>query len=313
MTITIVKPGLLSTIQDLGRMGFQQYGVIVGGAMDRTSYRIGEILLQQKPSAAIEFTLIGPTVQFNCDTIFCLTGANFHPQLNDKPCPMWKPIFAQKGSILKLSSCQNGARGYLHIKGGIQVNKILNSYSTYMRANIGGFKGRSLQKGDELPILQSTLNQKGKWSVQPKQWLTTSQDVVVRIVKGTEYDKFTEESKKLLVNSVFTISKDADRMGYRLEGERLTTEEQFDLLSEAVTFGTIQVPSNGQPIILMADRQTIGGYPKIAQVIAVDLPKLAQLQPYAKIRFQLVSLKEAQELIIQQEKRFKLLQILVNN
>lgn len=313
MTITILKPGFLTTIQDLGRKGFQQYGIIVGGVMDATSYRIGEILLQQEPSAVIEFTLIGPTVKFNCDTVFCLTGANFHPLLNDKPCPMWKPLFAEKGSLLKLSSCQEGARGYLHIKGGIQVEKVLDSYSTYLRAQFGGFNGRPLQKGDELPILPSTFNHKGQWAVHPKDWISTDQDVTIRIVKGTEYDKFTEDSRKKLVESSFIISKDADRMGYRLKGERLFTIEKFDLLSEAVTFGTIQVPSSGHPIILMADRQTTGGYPKIAQVITTDLPKLAQLQPFAKVRFQLVSLKEAQRLIVQQENALKLLQLMINN
>lgn len=314
MTLTILKSGLLTTIQDLGRKGYQQYGVIVSGAMDTTSYRIGEMLLLQEPSAAIEFTLIGPTVQFNCDAVFCLTGANFHPILNEKPCPMWRPVFAEKGSILKLSSCQEGARGYLHVKGGIQIEKVLNSYSTYIRAGIGGFNGRPLRKGDELPILESKSIEKEKGAVHPKDWISTKQDVVIRVVKGTEYEKFTDESKASFENSVFTVTKDADRMGYRLEGEHvLTTKEKFDLLSEAVTFGTIQVPSSGHPIILMADRQTTGGYPKIAQVITVDLPKLAQLQPFAKIRFQLISLEEAQELIIQKENKIRLLQQMINH
>lgn len=314
MTMTILKPGLLTTVQDLGRKGFQQFGVIVGGAMDSLSYRIGEMLLQQEPSAALEFTLIGPTVQFNKDAVFCLTGANFLPLLNGKPCPMWKPVFAEKGSILKLSSCSEGARGYLHIKGGIQVEKVLNSYSTYIRAGIGGFEGRPLKKGDELPILESTPNDVGKWTVQPKDWISTDQEVVIRVVKGTEFDRFTDESLKAFENSTFTVSKEADRMGYRLEGERpLETKEKFDLYSEAVTFGTVQVPPSGHPIILMADCQTTGGYPKIAQVISADLPKLAQLQPFAKIRFQFISLEEAQKLKIQQEQALKRLKLLIHH
>lgn len=312
MTITILKPGFFTTIQDLGRTEYQKFGIIVSGAMDGLSYRIGEILLQQEPSAAIEFTLIGPTVQFNCDAVFCITGANFNPILNENPCPMWKPIFAEKGSILKLSSCREGARGYLHIKGGIQIDKVLNSYSTYIRAGIGGYQGRTLQKGDELPILKSKPYQKGTWSVHPKDWFSTELDVI-RVVKGTEFDQFTEESKERFVNSVYTISKDADRMGYRLKGASLSTKEKFNLLSEAVTFGTIQVPSNGSPIILMADHQTTGGYPKLAQVITVDLPKLAQRQPFEKIRFQFVTLHEAQKLLVLQEKALKLLQLMINN
>lgn len=314
MTMTILKPGLLTTIQDSGRRGFQQYGVIVGGAMDTLSYRMGEMLLQQAPSAALEFTLIGPTVKFNCDAVFCLTGANFHPLLNEKPCRMWKPVFAEKGSILKLGSCKDGARGYLHIKGGIQVKKVLNSYSTYIRAGIGGFKGRPLQKGDELPISESKPVQKGKWGILPGDWLIKSRDAEIRVVKGTEYDRFAEKSRNAFINCIFTISKDADRMGYRLMGDSpLITKEPIQLLSEAVTFGTVQVPPSGQPIILMADCQTTGGYPKLAQVVSVDLPKLAQLQPFSKIRFQLISLEEAQKLYIQQEKALRRLEIMLKH
>ncbi|CAM5220155.1 Antagonist of KipI OS=Ureibacillus acetophenoni OX=614649 GN=SAMN05877842_11087 PE=4 SV=1 [Ureibacillus acetophenoni] len=312
MTMTILKPGLLTTVQDSGRRESQQYGVIVSGAMDATSYRLGEMLLQQEPSAAIEFTLIGPTVQFNCDTVFCLTGADFHPLLNGTVCAMWKPVFASAGSILKLQSSRNGARGYLHIKGGIQVEKTLGSYSTYIRAGIGGYKGRPLQMGDVLPISESGTVQKINRAIHPKDLISTSQNVVIRVVKGTEYERFTDESKDALLNTTFTVTKDADRMGYRLEGEhRLFTTKKFDLLSEAVTFGTIQVPPGGHPIILMADRQTTGGYPKIAQVISVDLPKLAQLQPFAKIRFELVTLEEAQELIIKQENKLRLLEMML--
>lgn len=308
MTITVLKPGLLTTVQDLGRRGSQQYGVIVSGAMDATSYRLGEILLQQGPSAAIEFTLVGPTIQFNCNTVFCLTGANFNPFLNGEPCTMWKPIFARSGSILKLQSCVSGARGYLHIKGGIQIEKTLGSYSTYMRAGIGGFKGRPLQKGDVLPILESVTSYDNNWALNPDNWFSTSQDVIIRVVKGTEYERFTDESKTSFLSTTYTVTKDADRMGYRLEGEhKLSTKEKFDLLSEAVTFGTMQVPPGGHPIVLTADCQTTGGYPKLAQVISVDLPKLAQLQPFAKVRFKLVTLEEAQELIIKQENKFRLL------
>jgi len=314
MTITILKPGLLTTVQDLGRFGSQQYGVIVSGAMDSLSYRIGNMLLGQTHEAALEITLLGPTISFQSNTVIALTGANFNPLLDGVPCPMWRPVPVNAGSILKMQSSQIGARGYICIKGGIQVEPVLGSRSTYLRAQLGGFQGRALMRGDVLSI--SSINNDTfheQWpttsSVDYTQFLIFSNEITVRIIPGTEYDEFTEDSKQTLVSTPFTITKEADRMGYRLHNDHceLVKNRSFDLLSEAVTFGTVQVPPNGQPIILMADRQTTGGYPKIAQVISADLPKLAQLQPFSHIRFEMVSLAEAQQLFIEQEKKLKLL------
>lgn len=318
MTITIIKPGLLTTVQDLGRFGSQQYGVIVSGAMDSLSYRIGNMLLGQTNEAALETTLLGPTISFHTNTVIALTGANFNALLDGVPCPMWRPVTVNAGSILKMQSAQLGARGYLCIKGGIQVEPILGSRSTYLRAKLGGFHGRALMRGDVLSIDSSNADTfRKKWTttsaVDYTQFLTFSNDMTIRIVPGTEYDEFTEDSKQALISMPFTITKEADRMGYRLHNDHCQLEKKrtFDLLSEAVTFGTIQVPPNGQPIVLMADRQTTGGYPKIAQVISADLPKLAQLQPYARIHFEMVSLAEAQQLVIAQEKKLQLLKTLL--
>ncbi|WP_042474792.1 5-oxoprolinase subunit C family protein [Bacillus ndiopicus] len=307
MTITVIKPGLFSTVQDNGRYASQQYGIIVSGAMDMLSYRIGQLLLQQENGAAIEITVVGPTLRFDVDTVIAITGANFSPILNGQPCPMWRPVPIKAGSILKCATAQVGARGYIAVKHGIQVPLVLESRSTYLRAKLGGFNGRALQKGDVLPITSSNIV-KSNYFIHSEDFISFSNDVMIRVTVGTEWASFTEESKQLFLLTPFQLSKDADRMGYRLQSDIcLTHSLQKDLISEAVTFGTIQVPPSGQPIILMADRQTTGGYPKIAQVIQADLPKLAQLQPMATIRFTVISLEQAQEIYIKQQQQLALL------
>lgn len=312
MTIAILKPGLLTTVQDNGRHGLQQYGIIVGGAMDTLSYRIGNLLLGQKNEAALEITVLGPIISFHIDTVIAITGADFRPLLDGKACPMWRPVIVKAGSILKMHAAKVGARGYICIKGGIQVEPVMGSRSTYLRAGLGGFQGRALIAGDRLPISATDITNFKTFSqfVDYSQFISFTNEATIRIIPGPEYDTFTDSSKEHLITNTFTISKDADRMGYRLQLDHVSLQKKrdFDLLSEAVTFGTIQVPPNGQPIVLMADHQTTGGYPKIAQVISIDLPKLAQLQPYSKVRFELVSLPVAQELAIKHEQRLRLFQ-----
>lgn len=309
MTITIIKPGFFSTIQDEGRFSQQQYGIIVSGAMDPLSYKIGNILLQQGMEASIEITLVGPTLRFDVDAVIALTGADFSPLLNDEPCPMWRPVAVKAGSILKCQAAKNGARGYIGVKQGIQVPTVLGSHSTYLKAKFGGFEGRPLQKGDVLPISSST-NTPSKYFANYQEFITFSNDVTIRVTLGTEWEAFTSESQDLFTSIPFTLTKDADRMGYRLQNEqKLERIIKEDLISEAVTFGTIQVPPNGQPIILMVDRQTTGGYPKIAQVIRADLPKLAQLQPMSTIRFEIISIERAQQIYIDQQQQLAFLEL----
>ena len=313
MTISVLKPGLFSTIQDNGRYASQQYGVIVGGAMDRLSYLIGQLLLQQENEAAIEITIVGPTLRFDVDTVIAITGAYFSPLLNGQPCPMWRPIAIKAGSILQCTAATNGARGYIAVKHGIQVPVVLGSRSTYLRAKLGGFNGRALQRGDILPIIASKVTT-SNYFIRHEDFISFSKDVTIRVTSGTEWAGFTEESKQVFLSTSFQLSKDADRMGYRLQNPiGLTHSLQKDLISEAVTFGTIQVPPSGQPIILMADCQTTGGYPKIAQVIRADLPKLAQLQPMATIRFTVVSLEQAQQIYIKQQQQLALINYALAN
>ncbi|MEK4228022.1 5-oxoprolinase subunit C family protein [Solibacillus sp. FSL H8-0538] len=312
MTIEVLKPGLQTTVQDKGRYGLQQYGVIVSGAMDTISYQIGNLLLQQEDYASLEMTLLGPTLKFHCDTTIAITGGSMAPLLNGVPCPMWRAVMVKCGDVLKFSSAQKGVRSYLAVKGGIQVEHVLNSKSTYLKARIGGHHGRALKSGDRLPISEWSTTAPST-TIDVTNFKLFENDVTIRVLKGTEYESFTEKSLSLFEEATYTISKDADRMGYRLESDAiLHLQQPTNMLSEAVTIGTVQVPPSGQPIILMADRQTTGGYPKIAQVASVDLSKLAQLPPYAKIRFKLISLDEAQQLWIKQQKHLNLLALLLN-
>ena len=312
MAIDIVKQGFLTTVQDEGRFTLQQYGINVGGAMDCMSYRIANMLLQQSNCAALEMTLIGPIVEFSKATEIAITGANFCPLLNGKPCPMWRPVQISKGDVLQFCHAKDGVRGYLAVKGGITLKPQLYSRSTHLHAGFGGFEGRALKRGDVLPYTQYEGKPTPRWSVDARTFVRFEQAQVIRIIEGIDIDFLTVKSRKQLTEKTFTVSNNSDRMGYRLQAsEPFTLQTKANILSEAVAFGTVQLPPNGEPIVLMADRQTIGGYPKIAQVIAVDLPKVAQLKPGATIRFELVSYDEAQRLFFARERALHLLQMTI--
>lgn len=317
MSIEIVQPGFFATIQDLGRFGSQKYGVIVGGAMDSLSLRIANVLVgNEEGEAALEVTMFGTELKFDKDCLIAITGGNMDPVIDGEKAPMWQPVFIQKGQVLKLKSLVSGYRAYIAFAGGIKVPEVMGSKSTYIRAKIGGYEGRELQRGDIFACGDLTssnrmiveqakaMNTPFSWSVHYASFYTFKRSQTIRILTGSEFDRFDSKSQKTLVSEPYKLSVNVDRMGYQLEGETLSLSEKFELLSEGVTYGTIQVPSNGQPIILMADRQTTGGYPKIGQVISADLPRLAQLQPGNKIQFEIVSIDKAERLLIQQEQDF---------
>ncbi|MFJ7737520.1 biotin-dependent carboxyltransferase family protein [Lysinibacillus sp. NPDC097287] len=315
MGVKVLQPGMLATIQDLGRYGLQKFGVIVGGAMDSISLRIANLLVENSEGeGALEVTLFGTSLLFESDELIAITGGNLQPTIDGKEVPMWQPLLIRKGSTLKFNAAISGSRAYVSFSGGIQVPEVMGSKSTYIRAGIGGFQGRRLQKNDVFECNKRTesgedlFNQLLKkdtylsWSVYYAPFVTFNKTQTIRIIRGSEYQRFNEESLQKFFSTHYTISTHSDRMGYRLEGEDIQLKEPFELLSEGVTFGTIQVPSNGQPIILMADRQTTGGYPKIGQVISADLPSLAQMQTNGQVYFKEVTLEEAQRALIHQEK-----------
>ncbi|CDQ20489.1 5-oxoprolinase subunit C family protein [Halobacillus karajensis] len=322
--ISVLKAGLMTTIQDLGRYGYQKDGVITSGAMDQEAHKIANLLVGNPiQTATIEITLMGPVLEFHEDSLIAISGGDLTPVINGEPVSMWRPIYIKKGSELRFGKPKKGFRSYLSIAGGFKVPQVMDSSSTYLRANIGGVEGRPLQRGDTissgtLPIpskrfmkmLQPErkhLFNEASWFVGPE-FTTLQNDQPIRVMPGREFDLFSKKSQEDLFQSEFQIDSKSDRMGYRLNGKPLHLLEQKNILSEAVTFGTIQVPPEGNPIILLADHQTTGGYPKIGQIASVDLPKVAQMRPGDPLAFEQISHKEAQRLLLEREKDLKQLQ-----
>lgn len=319
MSVKIIRPGLLTTIQDIGRWGFQKYGIIVSGAMDTFSFRVANLLVgNDENSACLEITMIGPTMEIQEDSLISICGGNLSPEIDGKSIPLWRPIYVRKGSVLKFGACLSGCRTYLAIAGGFYVEEVMRSKSTYLRAGIGGLEGRSLKEGDIVNINKCTPEQlkvtkklsllDDSNSFKVVEWFITSEIIpkykvnpIIRVIPGGEFKKFSSESRVGFFKSEFEVTSQSDRMGYRLKGTTLKLSRPLEMISEAVSFGTIQVPPEGNPIILLADRQTTGGYPKIAQVASIDIPLIAQVKPGEKISFQKISLEEAQKLYILRE------------
>lgn len=297
--LTIRKAGLFTTVQDLGRPGLRRFGISSGGAMDASSFRIANLLVgNPENSAAIEVTMNGPEILFEQSAEIALCGADLSPAVNGTDAPMWRPVRIEAGDVLSFGVPKSGCRTYLAVAGGIQVPAVMNSASTLTRAGIGGFCGRALRKGDQLSIGKSGSSANTKvanWCVSPYFRMDSLEDSVIRLLKGRHYALFGADSQERLTTEPFVVTNEADRMGYRLDGPPLTLDQPQELLSEAVIPGIIQVPASGNPIVLMADCQTTGGYPKIGQIAAVDLPVAAQLRPGQQVRFELISMEQAQE------------------
>ncbi len=290
--IKIIKPGLLTTVQDLGRYGFQQYGMPVSGAMDFNSLKLANLLVgNDQGEACLEATMNGPTIEFEANTFIAICGADMQPGLNGTALEMYTTIPVKSGDKLSFSSLINGFRTYIAFAGGIYVPVVMGSKSTYLRGKIGGYKGRQLKQNDILNIGNTTKQVHIKYvplNIRPEY----KGSFTARIIAGPENYYFTLKGLDTFIESEFELSRQCDRMGYRLKGEKIEHKSKADIISSGVTFGTIQVPAHGDPIIMMADRQTTGGYPRIANVITEDLPYLAQLKPGDKIRFKEVKLNQ---------------------
>ncbi len=296
MTLRVLKPGLACTFQDLGRSGFQHLGVPANGVMDENAHRLANLLVGNgAEQATLEITLQGPELVFQAGTVIALAGADLGATLDGQPLEPLRAVRVRSGAVLAFGKRVRGARAYLAVRDGYRLPTTLGSTSTYGRGAYGGFAGRALRRDDVIGIASGFANPP-RVMLPRESALLGYEDGPIRVVAGRQWALFQPAAQARFLSSAYRIENDSERMGYRLKGEPIELIEPADLLSEAVVFGTVQVPPNGQPIVLMADRQTTGGYPKIASVISVDLPRLAQKLPGEEIRFEQVSLDRAQQL-----------------
>jgi antagonist of KipI len=309
MTAIVQRGGFLTSVQDLGRTGFRQFGVSTSGALDSFALRVANLLVGNDEGAAgLEITFGGLQLRFEDDRIIAWCGGEFDVQIGPHALPAGHVAHLHRGDELKFARAQIGCRCWLAISGGIAVPVVLGSRSTDLRANFGGLEGRALRAGDQLSLgefrrsLTAATAGISSWTA-PHDWVSpASRHPNLRFVRGVDWNRFDDVTIQLFTNHDFSVSPDSDRMGVRLDGPELKREDKTDLISEAVAAGTIQVPPSGKPILLLGDCQTIGGYPKIAHVITVDLGVAAQLRADDRVRFSEVSLEDAHRLLLERER-----------
>jgi antagonist of KipI len=317
MSLRVLRSGVLATVQDLGRAGLQHLAIVPGGAMDSVSHRLANALVGNSGDlATLEIALAGPELAFEEDALIALHGARFEPRLDGAPMPVSRPVLVPAGAKLRIGRAAEGAFGYLAVAGGIDVPIVLGGRSTFLPGAFGGLQGRVVMAGASIPLadgvaalsaarfervarggrageVPGTGARSVRWFA-PMLTLAATAPMVVRIVDGAHADLFEDAARVALVAERWRVAPDSNRMGYRLIGPKLALRAPKDIVSQAVCLGTVQVPSGGQPIVLMADHQTTGGYPRIAEVISADFPRLAQAMPgAAEVRFARVSLAEA--------------------
>jgi len=299
--MNVVEPGFLTTVQDLGRFGFAHLGVSPCGAADSVSLRVGNRLAGNAESAAaLEMTLAGGKFRFEQETVIALTGSEFGTMLDGQPVQMWTAIRAKEGAELHVGHARGGARCYLCVGGGIVVEEILGSSSTDLRAGFGGFNGRALRRGDRLSLGSPTGP---PLSVEPREFHGFSGGSTLRVTRGPQAHMFSPDALRRLCAAEYRVRDDSNRLGVRLSGEPIRELTREQLLTEGVSLGAVQIPPDGQPILLFVDQQTTGGYPKLANVILADLPKLGQLAPRNSVRFAEVDLAPAHAALRYREAR----------
>jgi antagonist of KipI len=301
--VRVVKAGMLTTIQDRGRWGLQSRGVPVAGPMDPVSHRLANLLVGNDADAAtLEVTLLGPQLDFEDERVIAVTGAEFEIFVDSKAMPMDAPFVVSAESQLRFGARRRGARAYIGIAGGIVVPSTLGSRSTHLISGMGGIDGRPLRAGDRLP-LGDAGRLRGPAPALANAIVTLPQgSAVIRVVAGPQRDYFSDDALDVLQSAPYTIAQNSDRMGFRLAGPKLSHSRGADIISDATPLGVLQVPASGQPILLMADRQTAGGYPKIATVISADISTAGQLGPGDTIMFQVCTPGDALAALIAQER-----------
>ena len=311
-TMQVVDGGFLTTIQDLGRPGYQRFGVPVSGAMDQYAMRIANLLVgNDEGSAVLEITLLGPILMFSSKARIALTGSDLGAAIDGIPIGSWRSVNIPKGSTLSFLGRKSGTRSYLAVSGGLDVLEIMGSRSTSIRESIGGFHGRPIEKGDTLQAFQSKIGL--PLIAVPKLHIYDYSDSQqIRVILGPQQENFTKQAIQTFLSEPYEISNDCNRIGIRLVGPKLSHKSGPDIISDGTSFGSVQVPGNGMPLILMADRGTTGGYAKIATVITPDLWKLSQVLPGNNITFKSVTIKEAVAINKQREAEISNLKELIS-
>ncbi len=311
MSATAVRAGFLTSVQDVGRTGFREFGVSLGGALDSFALRVANLLVGNDEGAAgLEITLGGVQLRFDEERIVAWCGGEFDVHLGSTALPAGHTALLPAGEALKFGRSQIGCRCWLAASGGIDVPLVLGSRSTDLRAQFGGFEGRTLRDGDVLPLgprpgSPTPATGISSWTA-PHDWVSPAKrDPILRFVRGVDWNRFNASTLRRFTSETFAVSLDSDRMGVRFDCPELKREDNVDLISEGVAAGTIQVPPSGKPILLLGDCQTIGGYPKMAHVITVDLGIAAQLRAGDHVRFSEVSLSDAHRLLLERERELE--------
>jgi antagonist of KipI len=300
--IQVQSPGLLTTVQDLGREGFGPLGVSASGAADLISLRLGNRLVGNPEGAAeLEMTLLGGTFLFPQGAIIALTGSDFGPTLDGAPLDLWTSIEARPGQTLRVGSTQSGARCYLSVQGGIVVKPFLGSASTHLLSGLGGHRGRAMRAGDVLLIGTASASFL-KRAVTPQALRRLAPRKVLRVTPGPQSESFPEPARRLFHHTTYRVAEESNRMGLRLEAPSIAQPSTGQMITEGVSIGAVQITAAGVPIILFAEQQTTGGYAKIANVISADLHSLGQLRPRDEMRFEQVDWETARSLLLEQEK-----------
>jgi antagonist of KipI len=300
--IEVLEPGLYTTVQDLGREGFGPLGVSASGPADPVSLRIGNRLVGNAEGAAgLEMTLLGGAFEFPDGAVLALTGSDFGATLDGVPVETWRSFEVRPGQTLRLGPTRSGARCYLCVLGGIEVEPFLGSASTHVLSGLGGHEGRSLRKGDVLSIGAARGSTPARRLAKRAMQELKSRKTL-RVTPGPQSEWFSETAQQIFYSSTYRVAEESNRMGVRVEGAAVPVPAGGEMISEGVSLGAVQVPEGGKPIILFVEQQTTGGYPKIANVISADFHSLGQLRPRDEIRFERIELETARALLIEQEK-----------
>ena len=324
MSILVETPGLLTTLQDLGRRGYQHLGVGPSGAMDPVSSALANLLVGNPAgAAAMEITLAGPTLCFEHDALIALGGADLSPEIEQQPVFLWRPTLVRAGARLSFGPALRGCRCYLAVAGGFRVPAVMNSASTQLSAGFGGFQGRALKRGDLLatggpgehyPGLRQRFN-RGTRPFLALDWfppwymeLDFLRPAGLRMIPGPQWPSLPDAARRSFLAERFQVAPNSDRMGIRLRGPKLEFEHPMEMISSGVATGTVQLPPDGSPILLMADRQTTGGYPRLGELASVDLAKAAQLRSGEDLSFTTITCEAARELMLERAARFRALE-----